>query len=211
MNRSHNQGFTIVELMLSMSFIGVMLITIALCTIQISTIYSRGETVRQLNQAVRVVTTDIEGTIGSMYPFEVDQSAINSGRLCMGRYSYIWSTPSTTNSYINAADGMIRFVRVSDPSGSLCDNLSARVDKSDAVELIESGDRTLIVHSFAITPVVADTTAGQRLYTITMLIGTDNTGAIDTTSNTCRPPSDSQADLTYCAINEFTITTGLFN
>lgn len=200
------KGFTIIELMLSMSFIAVMLITIALCVIQISTIYARGETLRQVNQAVRTIGTDIENTIATVHPFDIDQSAIEAGRLCTGQYSYVWNTPTTSNGYTDAGGEVIRFVRVSDPNQLLCDNLSSSAVKADAVELMEAGDRALVVRSFAITPVADDALTGQRLYTLTLLLGTDNTAAIDTTSNQCRPPADSESDLTYCAINEFTLT-----
>ena len=205
-NRS---GFTLVELMLSMSFIGVMLMAIALCVIQISTIYSRGETVRQLNQAMRVVVTDLENTAASSHPFDVSTAAINAGRLCMGSFTYVWSTPTRTNT--TSGGSTIRFGRVSDPARSLCDpsNLAVTSISGDVIELMAAGDRTLMIHSFSITPVVAESAAGQRMYSITALVGTNNTAAIETTADNvavCRAPADVNADLTYCAINEFTIT-----
>ena len=205
-NRS---GFTLIELMLSMSFIGVMLMAIALCVIQISTIYSRGETVRQLNQAMRVVATDLENIAASSHPFDVSTAAINAGRLCMGSFTYVWSTPTRTNT---TSDGStIRFGRVSDPARGLCDssNLAVTSISGDVIELMAAGDRTLMIHSFSITPVVAESSAGQRMYNITALVGTNNTAAIETTADNvavCRAPADVNADLTYCAINEFTIT-----
>lgn len=201
------RGFTLIELMLSMSFIAFMLIAIALCIIQMSTIYSRGETLRNINQAARVIATDMEDTITAAYPFNVDQTTVNAGRLCMGQFSYIWNTPTTTNAYTNpTADGTIRFVRVADANGALCSNLSAPITKTNAVELLEAGDRTLIVRSFAITRVAEDAATKQQLYTIAMALGTNDLNAIDTTANTCKPPSDAGADLTYCAVNEFSIT-----
>ncbi|OYX53080.1 hypothetical protein B7Y92_04055 [Candidatus Saccharibacteria bacterium 32-50-13] len=205
-NRS---GFTLVELMLSMSFISVMLMAIALCVIQISTIYSRGETVRQLNQAMRVVATDLENTTAISHPFDVSAAAINAGRLCMGSFTYVWSTPTRTNTV--SGGSAIRFGRVSDPARSLCNagSLSTTTISGDVIELMEAGDRTLMVHSFSITPVIAESAAEQRMYSITMLVGTNNTAAIETTADdvaVCRSPSDASADFTYCAINEFTIT-----
>ena len=199
-----SQGFTIVELMLSMAFIGVMLVAIALCVIQISTIYSRGETVRQVNQATRTIVEDIESTVAASHPFDVEQSEIDAGRLCTGRYTYVWSTLTHVN--VDTTGAMVRFARVGDPGRLLCSNTSAPVVRANAVELLEASDRSLRVHSFAITPVAAVTEAGQRLYTVTILVGTDNAAAINTTTSRCRPPSEADADLTYCAINEFTIT-----
>lgn len=193
-----------------MSFIAVMLVAIALCVMQLSTIYARGETVRQLNQVMRIVAKDIETTVQAAHPFDVDQATIDAGRFCTGRYSYVWNTPTVnTNRYVNTADGTIRFVRVSDPSRSLCSSLTSHVVAADATELMAAGDRSLMVHSLALTPSTAVGAASQRLYTLTMLVGTDNVGAIQTTANgaVCRESmADMATDLTYCAINEFTIT-----
>ncbi len=205
---SHKRrGFTLIELMLSMTFIAFMLIAIALCIIQMSTIYNRGETLRSINQAARVIATDLDDTITAAYPFEVDQTAVAAGRLCTGRFSYVWNTPSVTNVYASPdTDKTIHFVRVEDANGLLCSNLSTPVTKANATELLEAGDRTLIVRSFAIVRVAQDNNTKQQLYTISMSLGTNDINAINTTANTCKPPSDTGADLTYCAVNEFSIT-----
>lgn len=208
---SHASGFTLVELMLSMTFVAVMLVAIALCAIQISTIYSRGETVRQLNQVMRVVATDLETTVAAAHPFDVDPAAVAAGRLCMGRYTYVWSVPAPGRQNTAADGSVIRFGRVSDPGKTLCApaNLSTTSITQEVTDLMVAGDRSLMVHSLAVTPVITTTSSTQRLYTLTMLVGTDNTAAIETTADNvtvCRGPSDANADLTYCAINEFTIT-----
>lgn len=190
-----------------MTFIAFMLIAIALCIIQMSTIYNRGETLRSINQAARVIATDLDDTITAAYPFDVDQAAVDAGRLCTGRFSYVWNTPTATNTYASPdTDKTIHFVRVEDANGALCSNLSTSVTKANATELLEAGDRTLIVRSFAIVRVAQDNNTKQQLYTISMSLGTNDINAINTTANTCKPPSDTGADLTYCAVNEFSIT-----
>lgn len=214
MNHKAVHGFTLIELMLSMSFISVMLIAIALCVIQMSTIYNRGETLRQVNQAVRTISTDMEDTIAGAYPFDVNQATIDAtGRLCTGQYSYVWSTPDVSgvpgvaNNYDDGT--IVRFARVRDAGATLCATPAPlQIVKANATELLEAGDRTLVVHSFKITQVGQSDNAKQRLYTIKMMVGTNNTAAIETTATdtSCRPPSDSAADLTYCAVNDFTIT-----
>lgn len=211
MSRNRHAGFTIIELMLSMTFIAVMLVAIALCVMQLSTIYSRGETVRQLNQVMRVVAKDIESTVQATHPFDVDAATVNAGRLCTGRYSYVWNTPIAPNAnrYVNASDGQIRFIRVNDAGKALCANLTSHIVRSEATELMTQGDRSLMVHTIQVHRETVIGAAGQALYTITMLVGTDNRGAIETTANgdVCKQSkADVTMDLTYCAINEFTIT-----
>ncbi len=54
MNHRHDRsesGFTIVELLMAMSFIAVLLVVITLTIIQISGIYNKGLTMRAVNQS----------------------------------------------------------------------------------------------------------------------------------------------------------------
>ncbi len=206
MNHKITKGFTLIELMLSMTFIAIMLIAIAMCIMQMATIYNRGETLRQVNQAARTLSTDMQDTVSAAYPFAINQAAIDAGRLCTGQFTYVWNTPSTNNVYNPTSDGTIRFVRVKDTGGALCSNFATPVLKANATELLETGDRSLLVRSFSITQATEDANTGQRLYIISTMLGTNNLAAIDTTSNTCKPPTDLNSDLSYCAVNEFTIT-----
>lgn len=106
-----NKGFTLVELMLAMSFIGMLLVAIAMTTMQIMRTYNKGTTIREVNQVGRTVTQDIQRTIAASVPFSVepktdlsDDGEINSryirnmdgteevgGRLCTGMQTYVWN------------------------------------------------------------------------------------------------------------------------
>ena len=205
-NTTNHNGFTLIELMLSMTFIAIMLIAIAMCIMQMTTIYNRGETLRQVNQAARALSADMQDTFAAANPFTITPGSIAAGRLCTGKYSYVWNTPSTNNKYPSPSTEPIHFVRVNDNGGALCANLTADIVKANATELLQAGDRSLIVRSFSITPASEDLTIGQRLYVISVMLGTDNLDAIDAASNTCRPPTEDDSDISYCAINEFTIT-----
>lgn len=220
---SHNKrGFTLVELMLSMAFISMMLIAIAMCVIQMSTIYTRGETLRQVNQSSRVVATDLRRTFG-----EAQVSAINIAqaqshqRLCTGQFTYVWTDAATAgdvgnmNRYLDAAAGEIRFTRIVDMGGQYCrtgdasPNVNTPIDAATAnpVELLEEGDRALRVRGFTVQEAGRGDITGQRLYTIRILLGTDTSEAIDVTNQTCSVGSGSaESDINYCAVNEFTLT-----
>lgn len=106
-----NPGFTLIELMLAMTFVSVLLITIALTIIQMGTIYNRGMTLKEVNQASRDIADDFRRSVASSPSFSVpettistadttdyviianpDRTTIYGGRLCMGNYSYIWNT-----------------------------------------------------------------------------------------------------------------------
>src|SRR5690606_10502071 len=90
-----SKGFTLIELMLSMAFVGALLVAIAMTSIHIMNTYTKGVTIREVNQVGRAITQDIQRTIASEAPFSVDTMYLNSadrgGRLCTGSYSYVWN------------------------------------------------------------------------------------------------------------------------
>lgn len=105
--RTRNTGFTLIELMLSMTFVSVLLLTIALTVVQMSTTYNRGMTMKEVNQVSRDISDDLRRTVGGSTVFEIAQSGSNTtayvtltnadgktvgGRLCTGSSSYIWNS-----------------------------------------------------------------------------------------------------------------------
>ena len=64
MNRAAKQtGFTLIELMLAMTFISVLLLAIAMTIIQIGTIYNRGVTLKEVSQAARSISDELNRSI----------------------------------------------------------------------------------------------------------------------------------------------------
>lgn len=237
MNRGVKQeGFTIVELMLAMTFIALLLIAIAMTTIQISNIYTRGITLREVNQAGQAVTSDLERTIAASTPFTVAGppgstqylSNQDGGRLCTGEVTYAWNYGKAIlqnrNAYNNRYsdnNGEIKMVRVKDSGGALCQRSGGSgtyqpINRSDATELLSvgrggTGGRDLVVHSLSIRQVAESTGTRQALYQINVVVGTNNRsldddGQILTSSFACKPPSNQGSDINYCAVNNFELT-----
>src|SRR5688500_5939032 len=133
MNHDNAKGFTLIELMLSMTFISVLMIAIAMTTIQISTIYTKGITLREVDQAGRSASDELQRNIASSAPFDVtpqvDASPATAtskyvvrdggGRLCIGRYTYAWNygkalkggagAPAILNTYSDGSE--VRFAK----------------------------------------------------------------------------------------------------
>lgn len=226
MNRAARsfRGFTVVELMMSMAFISILMLAIALTVIQISNIYNKGLTMKSVDQAGRTLSLDMRQTVAQSQPFNIDtalrlQKYPNSnandpdgGRLCTGTYSYVWNFGKAMDNPINEYDSgsdTIRFAKVRDNGGQYCADVSKLVQRQDAVELLSSSDNDLAIQSFQITKLVDDPTIGQALYRIVMEIGTNNQTAlekIDTLNTMCRPPSDASSLQDFCAINQFDFT-----
>lgn len=220
MNRGNTKGFTLIELMLAMTFISVLLIAIAMTTIQISNIYTKGITLREVNQAGRTIADDLQRSIGGSAPFDLTDTRKYmhdnvGGRLCAGKYSYIWSygqaisNNSATNRY-GDDNSIIRFAKVVDPSGNMCtptanSGLLPRPDKRDSRELLASGDRDLAIHTFTITETAEEAATSQAMYAISFVIGTNDQAQLTTNDASCQPPSDSVGAEEYCSVNQFDI------
>ena len=145
---THRRGFTLIELMLAMTFIAILLLTIAMTVIQMGTIYNRGMAIKEVNQASRDVADDLRRSVQASGVFEINPSGTDttdfvrfmrpvngnnvavSGRLCLGSYSYIWNTIAAIETnfvdrarYLNSAGtagDTVNFAKVADTGKKYC-------------------------------------------------------------------------------------------
>lgn len=228
MNRAarNDTGFTIVELLLAMTFVTVLMLAIAVTVIQIGNIYNKGLTMKGVNESGRSISSDLQQTIGQAIPF--DESSFqpqrhqgtgmndsDGGRLCTGIYSYVWNYGKALSDPVNrysSGDEMIRFVRVRDVGGQYCADMTKLIDATNATEMLSVDDGNLAVHSFTIKRVAYNAALNQAIYRIVMEIGTSDQGALerniglDTIDTSCRPPADSESQQDFCAVNKFEFT-----
>jgi type II secretory pathway pseudopilin PulG len=223
MNQNSRRGFTIIELMLAMGFVSALLLAIAMTVIQISNIYNRGITYKDVNQAGSALASELQRSINSSSQFDVTLSSpkpnyINSkddggGRLCIGQYSYIWnygSSSKTLNEY-SPRDPInpIHFIKVIDPTKSYCDPDPRKpISKKDnPIELLNAGKHDLAIHDFWILSAnsASDGITNQRLYSISFLIGTNSIDTLNITGEKCLTADNINSDINYCAINRFNI------
>jgi prepilin-type N-terminal cleavage/methylation domain-containing protein len=213
MNHDKTKGFTLIELMLAMSFIAVLLLAIALTIIQISAIYNRGLTIKDINQAGITITQDLQSSItntspysianpgqtGSHYIINKDGGHVTGGRLCLGNYSYIWNygkyvaltDPSEVNTYTLGTSKEINLVKIVDPGANYClfDNSQNPayyyINPTNAVDLLDIGDHNLAIQSFLVSSPASsiDLATDQELYDIEFAIGTNNQVALQADSN----------------------------
>jgi Tfp pilus assembly protein PilW len=225
MSRVNTNGFTLVELMLAMSFISLLLLAIAMTTIQVSNIYTKGITLREVNQAGRAVSDELQRSIASAVPFEINPASPNNkyisqtggGRLCTGRYTYAWNfgsalkggagAPLIMNRYTAGDPTQVRFVKVNDSGGTLCNTTPSlpAINRSLATEMLTAGDRDLAIHTFTITKGAESATLGQAMYAISMVIGTNDRAELVTGDTSCKPPAEGEGNENYCSVNQFDI------
>jgi Tfp pilus assembly protein FimT len=207
MNHAKSQtGFTLVELLLSMSFIAVLLLSIATVTLMLSRVYNSGLTVKEVNEISRTVTNDVANDISNSATFSLkttDTQYVNtnpngtigqapSGRLCLGTYTYVWNygwALSQSNSGVSVYNGKndeIRLVRVPDSNEVYCQHnamgalTTPKIDPTNAVELISGTDHDLVIHQLAVnsSATASDPVTGEQLYSVTFTIGTNNQAAL---------------------------------
>lgn len=223
MNHARSAAFTIVELMLAMTFLGLLLLAIALTTIQISNIYTKGITLREVNQAGRALSDELQQAVSAAQTFDVTPKSGDmpvtskyvkwdgGGRLCLGRYTYAWNygkalagEEDAFNRY-NDTNDPVRFAKIDDPSGSLCATPSDSIPRNKAIEALSRGDRDLILHNFSITQTQTDPNSGQAIYAITFILGTNDREQLTANDASCKPPADGAGNENYCSVNQFDI------
>lgn len=213
MNHS-TKGFTIIELMLAMSFLSMLLLGIAMTTIQIGRTYTKGVTLREVNQAGRSVSDDLRRTVGSAMPFDLATSLIsqdggNGGRLCLGDYTYVWNTGRALasnigpNVYNDSTNTPVQFAKVRDSRGQLCANPGVKITRADASELLANGDRSLVLQAITVTSATGSIADSRALYSISMNIGTNDQSLLETGDKSCKVPTDAAGGDSYCSVNQF--------
>lgn len=237
MTQVHNKrGFTLVELMLAMSFVSVLLLAIAMTAIQVGKIYNKGLVLDVLNQAGRdtgdslrrdFLQTDAQkvsranpGGTESVISFKAVDGSVQSGRLCLGSVSYLWNSPESISSpsvsgqtVVDGANRPINFIRIVDEGGALCRPSSSGVyqfkigndvPRTDLLKQPTDGsDIVMVVYSMSVSPIGEDALGAERLYKINYKIGTSEKSEINSSDQSCRPPSSDASNEEFCAINYF--------
>lgn len=216
-HKTHQAGFTIIELMLAMTYVALLLLAIAMTTMQISRIYNKGVTLKSVNQVGRDLSDELQRTIASAPPFDTSTryvSQTGGGRLCLGNYSYAWNygtalsgatgAPKPMNTYADSSD-VIRFIKVSDTGAALCTVPYPAITRAASVEQLTAGDHDLVVHQFDVKQARQDALSGQALYAITITLGTNDQTQIDTANLSCKAPAAGSGNEDFCSVNRFDI------
>ena len=101
----NQRGFTMMELMISLTFISFLLIFIVVMTLRVAQMYNKGTTLKSINQASRTVVEQIARDISESKRIEyTEASSGNVVALCTDNASYLWNPIKllhTTNSSLN--------------------------------------------------------------------------------------------------------------
>jgi type II secretory pathway pseudopilin PulG len=207
-----NTGFTLVELMLALAFVGFVMIFAITTIIQVMSTYNKGLAVKEINQTARAITEDMSRIIRATSRYGVVTAPLtdvsgSKARVCFNGISYVWNfTNVSANTYTD--NSRVTFARVEDPGSSLCvpsSGVYPQVDKTKATELLT--DRVW-VHQLTVIP-----TVGGGFYDIFMQLSTaddtSNPGLVYDSANAdpvqrvkCKGGDTGQ----FCAVANFTTT-----
>ncbi len=225
MRRTKRQGFTIIELMLAMSFVSVLLLAIVMTAIQAGRIYNKGLTLQSVNQAGSNVGDTLRRDFLQANAQMISQGAggavinppgVAGGRFCLGGFSYLWNLPTGVKAgdvVVDAHGEPINFVRVTDSGGDLCQPIAEGVytnalDKDATITHLlkqpsSSSDIGLAIHDLQVIPLTPVESNSEALYRVEYIIGTSELSEINTANQRCRPPDHEDANDDFCAINNF--------
>lgn len=217
MRQRTTAGFTLIELTLAMSFVAVLLISVAMLSIQLTNQYSRGLTLKEVAQSGTEVTNDVKRTM-SQAQIEnggVRVRTISGGgwAMCTGSYSYLASSSASLEANNGTGNDdairvgelgsttMARFAKVRDLGGALCNsdtilNTNKNYVTDDVAELLSGGSRLLSVRELGVTPnglpvssdpMYQEFQQGRGIYSVNISIGAGLSSELQSTT-TCKPP-----------------------
>jgi type II secretory pathway pseudopilin PulG len=218
--KKRTNGFTLIELMLAMTFISFLLIGIAMAVIQMTGTYNRGLALKEVNQAARAVSDSLHtaASEGTQVQY-VATSAGGNGRICFGTYSYIWNiaTASDPIKYASDPSRKIQLVRVPDAGGLYCakptgtftyKDIQAK-DTSITQELVDPGEHSLAIGHFEFLPSMVrddDTIkVASAIYTLNYTIIAGDVSSMKPDLSACLETSVTGSNLNYCNVQQFSI------
>lgn len=189
------RGFTIIELLLAMTFLSILLMAITMLIMQTIGIYDKGISLRAVDKAGRTLSSDVQRSFNQADPSKIIIPApVNSGtpqesgRICTGNYSYVWNMQG------------VRFMKLTDLNGAAC--TSNPINLAGGVEMLPESDKTVTVRN--ITVEQGPTLEKQKIYKISVQLTTgDNDMFVDATKQECKAQKNFDQ---YCAVNRFEFT-----
>lgn len=201
----NKNGFTVIELMLAMAFLGFILLFVVTSLMQMMRTYNKGLVYKEINQAGRTINEEFIRNVRTAKPGSINVQQQLKGRICVGGQAYIWNAPDTSPQNVYAVDHtpVTGIIRVVDTAGQLCalGGGGALPDVSRSLATILASG-TVQVQRFTVQQ--AD---NGNLALIDMLLSTTGDNAPVETAGEINCPAGSAGD--FCAVADFstTITT----
>ncbi len=218
-------GFTITELSLAMSLLGVLMFILLISAMNFVNIYNKGITLKRVNQSGSNIGAELQANLRRSGEVVAQYTNVGAGQVatgvCTGNYSFIWSVyPSgagtgglgpTGSLDLKYDDGsQVYFAKVKDPKKEECPQhglAPPSPPKAQSTELL--GD-SLVVRdpstSFNQGGLRVLLSGDNKLATIIYTIST-NGGDDIVSDGTDRASCQGGKEHDFCALNTFVVTT----
>jgi len=168
-----SSGFTIIELTLAMTFLAFVLVFSTTIIVQLTQTYTKGLTIKQINQAGRSVTDDLSRSLQVSSVGTVNLDRVANGYICVGKSAYIWNPLYQNNSSnflpdtYNLGGEPITLARVeSDLIGNCTGTVPANITPDVSNTSLLSGNARVI------NATATRSTADPRLVNVRFILGT---------------------------------------
>lgn len=220
MYHANIRGFTIVELTLAMTFLALLMLAIAGVTIQISSIYVKGLTLREVNQSGQQISTDLRSALSQSVNDVINVGDETGGRLCIDNTVYAWNYAESlgeTIGVLNVREDAfeseatnVRFMKFKNLSGiNYCqigeDGFYPTVP-AHATELLGGGNKNIALHEASVVPNTVEGDSSQTVYVVSILVGTKDIGELLDNDGADACLETREIDSDNCAINRFKFT-----
>lgn len=216
----NNRGFTLVELNLSMLFVALLILGVAMTTLQVSRMYQKGITVKTVNQVGREVVEQLRRDFSTANQSVLNLDEVGVGRMCLGSVSYLFNNAVILNGspslgIKNPSGQKVVLTRVIDSTASYCQRDGGGsfvkpniVAGDDFTELLATDTISLAIHNLEADEYLEGGSGSvkQALYGLVVGIGTNEVDTTSTDETTiCKPPTDGEANFESCFVTEFEI------
>ena len=173
----NKSGFTLVELLVAMAFFTFLLLLVTFGFVQINRSYTRGITVKTIQETTRSVLEDLTRVIRTTDQLRVEPGVGGGIHFCASDIRYIWNqhvdkgAPTFNNSYTPTEErfedtgNLITMVRTTDNKG--CPD---RVNEADAEVILD--DRAAVQY-FNVIPVGTDAAVISLIVSTKSAVETD--------------------------------------
>ncbi len=208
----NQQGFTIIELTLSMAMLSVLMIIIILSAMNITGTYNKGITLKRVNQSGRAISTELQSDLRRSAIGDGVTKVVNIGYreriidgqtyrtgVCIGKNSYIWSLYLDGGGVVEEKftnDQTISMIKISDPGMCVKDPDYKVPNKSNSSILL--GDDLVVRQP---TDVQWGDSSGIIRFTFTISTSDSDVGVI-TADDACVGGKEKS----FCALNTFEVT-----
>jgi type II secretory pathway pseudopilin PulG len=214
-SRPQSSGFTIVELSLAMTMMGVLLIILVISTMNFVSIYNKGITLKRVNQSGANIGEELQANLSQSNAITIRQASGVATGVCTGNISFVWSvygngngasnsTPTIPSTYTDGS--MVYFAKVKDARQEMCNPSLPSPDKAQSTELLGDG---LVVRdpSTATNPggLAVVLSPDSKLVTVIYTIST-NGGDDILSDGTNRANCQGGSKDNFCALNTFVVT-----